>query len=397
MINYSEIKNLLISKLIELRNSLKTITYQPVVLYLKYLKLMDELTVISHDFYTDVRTDHEIVRENLMAVERFVFHYLDEFSKSIRRMQSKLVNLDIKDTNTFSEILFHMKYLGEQINVFGNKIEDRLTAFLGEYTRIRQEHERCFEDSLFLESKLKKIKQFFHFGELALQVFKDVKIKNGRMKTRTSFVFTTERLLIVKRNRLKPWKRVEIIHELTPEDLVDTEITKLRFWRKKMTIKSLNGDIAIFTRKDQLINSLKDQIWKHVSGSYSKISPRSSIARGYRTAWDIGMYKKRIDSLLSLKLDDSYTATSGGRNNVFLNSLFKKVEAANEHFNSLRRNKSEEVQTVKAALQELKKNYHLHLVSPKDYYELFSLYKRKLQKLERELTQLKGKTNLSWI
>ncbi|MHA2297599.1 MAG: hypothetical protein ACXAEU_04015 [Candidatus Hodarchaeales archaeon] len=392
VLNFGEIKNSLIKDLIGLRNRVKESSYKPVILYLKFLKLMDEINVISHDFYTDVIPDIDKIRENLLATGKFVLYYLEDYSRAIKRLQSVLMGLE--ESRSYSDISFHMKYFKDQIVVFGQKIEDSLAPFISEQERLEREHSRCIADCNLLNTRLKPIKSYLHFGELPLRIFRKIKIKTGKRKINTFFVFTTERLIIVQWRWSKPWKKVKIIYELTPEDMVDSETINMRFGRKKLVVKSLTGDLVVFTRDESLIESLKQQLWKQISGVYNNISLRSSSDRSYLTAWDVDIFKKRVENFLSLKLG---TSGVGRKQNVFLNSLFKKIEAANSIYGKQADDKKAELKNVIVALNELKRNYQSHLVAPKDYYELYSLYSRRAQKLEEEISELKTATDQAWI
>jgi hypothetical protein len=353
---------------------------------------MDEINVISHDFYTDVIPDIDKIRENLLATGKFVLYYLEDYSRAIKRLQSVLMGLE--ESRSYSDISFHMKYFKDQIVVFGQKIEDSLAPFISEQERLEREHSRCIADCNLLNTRLKPIKSYLHFGELPLRIFRKIKIKTGKRKINTFFVFTTERLIIVQWRWSKPWKKVKIIYELTPEDMVDSETINMRFGRKKLVVKSLTGDLVVFTRDESLIESLKQQLWKQISGVYNNISLRSSSDRSYLTAWDVDIFKKRVENFLSLKLG---TSGVGRKQNVFLNSLFKKIEAANSIYGKQADDKKAELKNVIVALNELKRNYQSHLVAPKDYYELYSLYSRRAQKLEEEISELKTATDQAWI
>ncbi|MFW9990457.1 MAG: hypothetical protein ACFFD4_00215 [Candidatus Odinarchaeota archaeon] len=396
VLNFGGLKNSLINELIDLRNRMKESSYKPVVLYLKFLKLMDEINVLSHDFYTDVVPDAEKIRESLLSTEKFITYYLEDYSTAIKRLQNVLLGLNLQKSGSYPEISFQISFFADQMAVFGKKIEDRLLSFISEYKRLEEEYKRCTTECNLLKTRLKALKKHLRFGELPVRVFRNVKVKKNWWKRKTCFIFTTGRLLIVQRRRFMPWRRLKVLYDLAPEDLVDSDTVDLRFGREKLIVKSLVGDIIIVTRNFTLLDNLKHQMWKQISGSYKKISLRNSVNRSYLAAWDVDTFKKRVEKLLTLKID-VHTREKAGKDNVFLNSIFKKIEATNTIYNSQLKEKQGELENVTAALEELQRNYQRHLVSPKDYYELYSMYRRRVQKLNEEMEQLTRATNQAWI
>ncbi len=313
-------REMTVSDLLNLRNTLKTAAYQPVIVLKKAKFLLEQLYHLQKHFWVVPYLEMISNIPNILtSIEPFIISYLREFVTRLRNL--------LKHLNEDTDLVVASKDLAyPNLGFEGAILLIQAESFMKAITKKLKPLKESLEEiksivNIFVsvqedEMQLLRKKFNFHVNELIIAYFKNLSIKHGGIRyKRANLMLTTDRLLIFRKSKSgifldRSFLREEVIDSLHKKtkfsgerlEIVLNETNRMIIKADPMTLTQIQltiqhgwtrlgsyyGTLPLF-HSDQIINDLKiihdhlstyrshvDHILKSLTSRKTHVDPTTS-------------------------------------------------------------------------------------------------------------------------
>ncbi len=370
------LRNWITDELLSLKKRLKKVAYRPVILYQRWERIFDEMTLLSKFFVihsSQLRDAIEIIARNASFILENVREFACKFKTELDHLsQSKEYQVD-----ALLQIRTHVRYLQKQVDVFDSVLKEKLIVAETEIERAERnlDHIQSMRKSLGQLSPILKTEP----GEMVIGVVLDISLQGFGNKARKGLVLVSNkkiRVVELQSSRFLLHKPPRIVDEFPSADILSITVKSRRFRGVALDVYTTIGH-RIFTGSLKALQNLKNYFQRSIDRDGAILTASSRTKLSQRKPWNVTEFKKKIGKILSLK---DLIRNTEVRSSFDMN-LFGNPEVNNSSLSDLLHQK----QVAQRLLSTLKESMALGCIEPEDFYSQKDKIEEKIQKIDDSL------------